>query len=87
MKLGIKAEDSYLQMKDMITSIASRFTDALTVSMVGLGNVHDAFTPLKDMAEAATAAGAKGTFERCEGTAHAISSAISSMVTSTTETR
>ncbi|KAL7542140.1 hypothetical protein ACHAXR_011560 [Thalassiosira sp. AJA248-18] len=87
MKLGITSEDSIKRMKETITSMSSKYGEALTVSMVGLGNAHDLFLPLKEMANAATDAGAKGSFERCEKTAHSISSAISSMVTSTTETR
>jgi len=86
-KLGITAEESYRRMKEVVTSMASRFKDALSINMVGLGDAHDEFAPLKEMANAATAAGAKGSFERCEKTANSISSAISSMVTSTTETR
>ena len=74
-------------MNEVITSMTSHFGESLNVSMVGLGDVHDQFLPLKEMANAASAAGAKGSFERCEKTAHSISSAISSMVTSTTETR
>jgi hypothetical protein len=70
-------------MKDAIASIASSFGDAVTVSMVGLVDVNDQFIPLKAMANAAMASGAKGSFERCEKTAHSISSSISSMVTST----
>ena len=74
-------------MREVISSIASKFGDALTVTMVGLGDAHDRFQPLKEMADSATLAGAKGSFEYCEKTACSISSAISSMVTSTTETR
>lgn len=86
-KLGVSIEESYILMKAEITEMASTYGDLLTVSMVGLGDANDKFTPLRKMADAATAAGAKGSFERCERTAHSISSAISSMVTSTTETR
>ncbi|KAL7545059.1 hypothetical protein ACHAWF_008424 [Thalassiosira exigua] len=86
-KQGISAEESYERMNEVITSMASRFKDSLTISLVGLGDVRDEFEPLKKMAIAASAAGAKGSFERCEKTAAAISSSISSMVTSTTETR
>ena len=83
MKLGVSIEESYKLMKEAITAIASRFGDALTVSMVGLGDINDQFEPLKAMANAAMASGAKGSFERCEKTANSISSSISSMVTST----
>jgi len=88
MKLGVSTEESYEMMKEAIVSMVSRFEeDTLTVSMVGLGDIHDPFRPLQIMADAATSAGAKGSFERCAKTACSISSAISSMVTSTTETR
>ena len=87
MKLGVSTKESYKLMKDEISEMAAAFGDSLTVSMVGLGNVGDEFTALKEMADAATAAGAKGSFKRCERTANSISSAISTMVTSTTETR
>jgi len=87
MKLGVSTEESYKLMKEEISELASTFGDLLTVSMVGLGDANDKFTPLIEIANAATAAGAKGSFEHCERTAHSISSAISSMVTSTTETR
>ena len=87
LKLGVSVEESYKLMKEEISEMAATFGELLTVCMVGLGDVYDEFTPLKEMADAATAAGAKGSFERCERTANSISSAISSMVTSTTETR
>ncbi len=86
-ELGDSIEKSYSLMREEISELASTFGDSLSVSMVGLGDVNDEFTPLREMADAATKAGAKGSFERCERTAHSISSAISSMVTSTTETR
>ncbi|KAL7471353.1 hypothetical protein ACHAXS_011667 [Conticribra weissflogii] len=86
-KLNITPEESYERMKDIIQSMSLRFGEALNVTTVGLGNRHDDFTSLQAMATAATVNGAKGTFERCEKTAHSISSAISSLVTSTTETR
>ncbi len=86
-ELGVSLEESFKMMRDEIADMAAAFGDALTVSMVGFGDVIDEFTPLKEMADAATAAGAKGSFECCEKTAQSISSAISSMVTSTTETR
>lgn len=81
------AEESYERMKGIIHSMSACFGDALTVTAVGLGNRYDDFTPLQAMAAAASASGAKGSFEHCEKTAHSISSAISSLVTSTTETR
>ena len=59
-KLGITAEESYKQMNEVITSMASYSGESLTVSMVGLGDVHDQFLPLKEMANAASTAGAKG---------------------------
>lgn len=82
-KLGVSIEESYKRMEDAITAMASKFGDTLTVSMVGLGDVHDQFEPLQVMADAAIASGAKGSFFRCEKTALSISSSISSMVTST----
>jgi hypothetical protein len=87
MELGVSIEESYKLMKEEILDMASTFGELLTVSMVGLGDAVDSFAPLREMADAATAAGAKGSFERCERTANSISSAISSMVTSTAETR
>eukprot|EP00804_Cyclotella_cryptica_P004564 CCRYP_006898-RB/>CCRYP_006898-RB protein AED:0.05 eAED:0.05 QI:2166/0.8/0.66/1/0.6/0.16/6/373/438 len=87
MKRGISYDDSIRMMRDIVSTMASEFGDSLTISTVGLGNRNDEFRPLKEIAEAATAAGAKGSFERCERTAHSITSAISSLVTSTTETR
>lgn len=86
-KLGVSIEESYKLMEDSITTMASKFGETLTVSMVGLGDVYDRFEPLKVMANAATASGAKGSFVRCEKTALSISSSISSMVTSTMQSR
>ena len=86
-KLGVSIEESYKRMEDSITTMASKFGETLTVSMVGLGDVRDQFEPLKVMADAAVASGAKGSFVRCEKTAHSISSSISSMVTSTMQSR
>ncbi|KAL3770171.1 hypothetical protein ACHAW5_009266 [Stephanodiscus triporus] len=87
MKLHVSAQESYESMNDAITAIASRFRDSLTVSMVGLGNVNDQFEPLKAMADASIASGAKGSFEHCDRTAISISFSILSMVKSTMETR
>jgi hypothetical protein len=87
-KIGVATkEESYKQMEEAIAEIASKFGDALTVSMVGIGDAHDQFEPLRVMADAALAAGAKGSFERCEKTALSISSSISSLVKSTMESR
>jgi len=87
MKLGVSSTESCKKMNEVIRSISSKYKEALTVSMVGLGDVHDSYGPLKLMANTASEAGAKGSYERCAKTACSISSAISSMVTSTTETR
>ena len=86
-KRGITRKESIQMMKDVISSMASDFGIALTVNMVGLGNQYDDFSSLQELAAAATAGGAKGSFERCERTANSISSAISTLVTSTAETR
>lgn len=72
---------------DKIAAMAKRFGETFTVTVVGLGDAHDDFTVLKDMATAARNAGAKGTFEFCNKTANSITSAISSLVSSTTESR
>lgn len=86
-KLGVSIEESFKRMEDSIAAMASKFGETLTVSMVGLGDVHDQFEPLKLMADAAVAFGSKGSFVRCEKTALSISSSISSMVTSTVQSR
>ncbi|KAL7511010.1 hypothetical protein ACHAXN_007945 [Cyclotella atomus] len=75
------------QMKDVVSEMAEEFKETLTVNTVGLGNQYDDFTALLAIADAAKSAGAKGAFERCDHTANSISSSISSLVTSTTETR
>jgi hypothetical protein len=75
------------QMKDVVSEMAEEFKETLAVNTVGLGNQFDDFTVLQAIADAAKSAGAKGMFERCEHTANSISSTISSLVTSTTETR
>jgi hypothetical protein len=87
MKLGVTGEESYQLMKNSIAALASSFGDSLTVSMVGLGDADDHFEPLQAMAKAAIESGAKGSFERCNKTALSISSSITSMVTSTMESR
>jgi len=87
MKLGVAKEESYKLMKDAVAAIASCYGDSLTVSMVGFGDINDHFEPLQAMAKAALESGAKGSFERCEKTTLSISSSISSMVTSTMESR
>jgi hypothetical protein len=72
-------------MEEEITEIASKFEDALTVSMMGLEDAREQFEPLK--ADAALGARAKGSFERCEKAALSISSLISSLVKSTMESK
>lgn len=85
--LGMSKTETKDRMREEIASMATRYGDALTVTTVGLGNREDDFSALEAMASAATESGAKGNFEYCDKTAKSISSAISSMVTSTTETR
>ncbi|KAL7521477.1 hypothetical protein ACHAWX_006152 [Stephanocyclus meneghinianus] len=84
---GVSYEESIKMMRDIVSNMASVFGESLTICAVGLGNRDDEFRPLKEIADTAPVAGAKGLFERCERTAHSITSAISSLVTSTTETR
>lgn len=83
---GESRTESIKKMKRVVSKMASEFGESLTLNTVGLGNKDDNFETLKEMAAAATSAGAKGSFEKCEKTAHSISSAISSLVTATSET-
>ena len=84
---GISCDESYKQMKDLVKTWATAYGESLTFTAVGLGNCGDDFEALKAMAMGATLGGAKGSFERCDRTAHSLTSAISSMVSSTTESR
>lgn len=79
--LGITTDRSIQKMRRTIAKMALDFGKALTFNTVGLGNEDDNFMTLKQMAFAANSAGAKGSFERCDKTAHSISSAMSSLVT------
>jgi hypothetical protein len=83
---GISYDESINMMKNIISKMASEFGDRLTFNTVGRGDKCGEFESLKGMADAATCAGARGSFERCDKTAHSISSAISSLVTATSET-
>lgn len=47
-KLGVSIEESYKLMKAEITEMASTYGDLFTVSMVGLGDANDKFTPLRE---------------------------------------
>ena len=85
--VGISPAKSYEKMKEQVKELAVLYRESLTFTTVGLGNHSDDFESLKAMALGASLGGAKGSYERCEKTAHSITSAISSMVTSTTETR
>jgi hypothetical protein len=87
MKMGCTHQHSVQMMKEIMSTMASQYVDTLTVSTVGLGNQYDDFSTLRAIADAATSSGANGSFKRCERTANAISSTISSLVTSTAETR
>ena len=84
---GISADESYEKMKELVKTLAIIYGESLTFTTVGLGNCCENFEALKAMAMGASLGGAKGSFERCERTAHSITSAISSMVSSTTESR
>ena len=75
------------EMYEKVHNFASRFGQSFTVTMMGLGDPHDDFSSLKTMSKAASDAGAKGSFMFCNKTANSITSAISSLVTSTTESR
>ena len=84
---GISSDESIQLMRNIIVEMASKYGETLSVNTVGLGNQYDDFSALKAIAEAAKACGSNGSFEQCDRTAHSISSSISSLVTSTTETR
>jgi len=86
-RLGIHRTQARMQMCNEIKDMAAEFGETFTVTMVGLGNLADDFSDLQGMAQAATDAGAKGSFEFCQKTANAIQSAVSSLVTSTTESK
>ena len=87
MKAGMSSEKAIDTMREIISKMAEEFRDTLSVNTVGLGNQYDDFKSLRAIADVATSSGAKGSFEWCDRTAHSISSSISSLVTSTTETR
>lgn len=70
-----------------LSAMANEFGESFTASIVGLGNPRDDFSILKNMAKAAKDAGAKASFEYCRRTANSMATAISSLVTSTTESR
>jgi hypothetical protein len=86
-KLGLTRAKAIGQMENKLTAMASQFGQSLSVKMVGLGSHDDDFSALCAMASAASSGGAKGSFEVCSKTANSISSVISSVVTSTMETR
>lgn len=70
-----------------LSQMASYFGKDFTATVVGLGESTDDFTILRNMASAVTKAGAKGNFELCNKTAQSITSSITSLVTSTAESR
>jgi len=82
-----KTQETYKQMKEIVKTWATTYGESLTFTAVGLGDRLDNFEALKAMTMGANLGGAKGSFERCEKTAHSLTSAISSMVSSTTESR
>lgn len=86
-KKGFSSHESIQLMRNIIVEMASEHGEALSVKCVGLGNQYDDFSALEAISDAAIASGSKGSFERCDRTAHSISSSISTLVTSTTETR
>jgi len=86
-KLRIPIGEATERMCNKITLMARQFGENFTVTIVGLGDPGDDFSILHDMVSAAVSAGAKGTFEFCNKTAQSISSAITSLVSSTTESR
>lgn len=86
-KLGISSTEAVRRMVAKVKEMATHFGENLSLTTVGLGEEWDDFSSLKDMASAASDAGSKGSFEYCNKTANAITSAISSLVASTTETR
>ena len=85
--LSISDREFVQRLKSKMSTLAAKYGSLLTVVVVGLGDPNDDFSSLRAMAEAATSQGAKGSFEFCNKTANSISSAVSSMVTSTTETK
>ena len=85
--LSISNEEFLQRLKSKMSALAVKYGSLLTVVVVGLGNPYDDFSSLQAMAEAAKSQGAKSSFEFCNKTANSISSAVSSMVTSTTETK
>ena len=85
--LNVRASEATSRIRQKMKTIASRYGNSLTVTLVGLGDRYDDFSVLEEMASAAKEAGAKSSFDLCNKTVNSISSAISSMVSSTTETQ
>lgn len=84
---GISRDEAEALICNTLAHMSWEFGEAFTVSIVGIGDPNDDFSILKRMAEAATYAGAKGSFEFCGRTAISLNTAVSSLVSSTTVTR
>lgn len=76
-------------MTEKIAAIAKKYKERLNIQMIGFGDSFQDFTVLTNLAEAATGtkSGTKAEFTYCGKAADKIGSAVSSLVSSTTETR
>jgi len=86
-KLSILEDEFLARLRAKMSGLAMKYGSLLTVVIVGLGNRNDDFVALKSMAEVANTGGVKSSFVFCDKTANSISSAVSSMISSTTDTK
>lgn len=89
--LGLTPQAAIGRMTKAVEDLATRFDDRLSLTMVGFGNSSQDFQTLESMVAAFNASCSEGSpraeFMYCNKMANGISSAISNMVTSTTQTR
>ena len=76
-------------MAEKVEEMAQRYEEKLNIQMVGFGSESQDFSVLEHLVEAATSveSGTKAVFTYCGKVADRIGSAVSSLVSSTTETR
>lgn len=72
---------------DRVSLLAGTFRHRLNVVTLGFASDEQDFSVLESMAEAARAAGAKGSFQRPELSSAGLASALSSAISSLTETK
>jgi hypothetical protein len=88
-KLGLTPAAAKRRMSDRMVHIAANFNEQLKVAMVGFGNSSHDFSTLEDMVKAVNEApgDAKAEFLYCAKLANEIGTAITSLVSSTVETK